>query len=124
MKKFIVLLALVSVVFAGREGLVGAGKAGSDESLASMADVYTVKKIKMSGASGNLVVSTTYPGLILKGYYNPRQDSSVVVKFRTAAGDTAVVSVPAESSTFKMPVMDIVFKTGTGDSVFGIFQKR
>ena len=78
----------------------------------------------MSSQAGDLVILTAYPGLILKGFYNNRRDSSVYVYVVTAEGDTANLSVPSETPLWKLPVIAKIFKTGTTDSVYGLFQKR
>jgi hypothetical protein len=95
----------------------------------SMADWYTIKPsggvpLLMSAQSGNIVVATKWgTTYVLKGFYNPRRDSSVYVTCRTTQLDTVKISIPEEGWTPKLPPIDIIFKTGTNDSIYCLFQR-
>lgn len=125
MKKVFLGILLATSVFAAGEGLITNGYQNLQQPTNSMADLYTMKQVIISGESGNIVVATKWPGLILKGFYNPRRDSSVYIKCRTQVGDTLPkFSISTESVSMKLPPIDLVFKTGTSDTIYFIFQKR
>jgi anionic cell wall polymer biosynthesis LytR-Cps2A-Psr (LCP) family protein len=123
---FLVLLLLVIwvvVLSAGEFGV--SGDKGVDQNVAARlaADWYDMKIIKMSGESGNDTIASKWPGYQLKGFYNNRRDSSVMVVCKTKQGSMAYISIPSETNLSKLPMIIIVYKTGTTDSVYGLFQK-
>ena len=124
MKKFAAVLVLFSamIAFAGREGEIQ-NNLPPEQSLASMADWYTVKAINISGLT-DITMLTTYPLYILKMFSNQSSTTNGKVKVITVQGDTVTVSVMAGQSTGKLPPIKFVFKTGTSDSLIWYFQKR
>ena len=121
---FLGLLLFSVYLNAGQEGKITNTSTTLNEAMNSAADWYTMAQVHISGESSDIVVATKWSGRILKGFYNPRRDSSIYIKCRTQQLDTCIISVPAESFTAKLPPMDIVFKTGTSDSAYYMFQKR
>jgi hypothetical protein len=126
MKK-VALLVLVVIGFCfAQEGVIGSGgKRPDPQQLASMADWYTWKALGDISALGSVVtVSTTWPGYLLKGFYNPRRDSSVYIHCITSVGDTVKISVPTESSSGKLPIISKILTATSTDSTIACFQKR
>lgn len=130
MRKVFLLLLVVFVasLFAGKEGQIGVGRATAEESLASMADLYTIGKLwNVSAESGTLVtVATKWPGMKLVGFVNRRADSLARIKVILAQGDT-LDGFPISGASFapiKMAPIIKIFITGTSDSLFPCFQKR
>jgi hypothetical protein len=134
MRVFSFALSVVAIVvvlaYPAGEGRITGTSTTLNEATNSMADWFTMKPgngvpLLMSAQSGNITVATTYGStMILKGFYNPRRDSSVYIKCRTQQSDTIIISVPTESWTPKLPPIDYIFKTGTKDSIYLLFQKR
>ena len=121
--RFVPLLLLVfASLFAAKEGLVGGYGANIDQSAQSMADWYKWVPLKMSRTAANVTISVAYPGLLLKGFYNNRRDSSVMVRCIDMHGDTLNLSVPEETPFWKIPVISKVLQTGTTDSFYLCFQ--
>ena len=118
------VLLIAGIVFAAGEGRQNIGGETQEQALRSMADLYTMKLVNISAESGDIVVATKWPNYIVKGFYNPTRGSSLYVKCRTQQLDTVTISIPAESWTPKLPPMDIIFKTGTNDSVMYLFQRN
>lgn len=119
-----VLLAAASSI-SGPGGVITNTSDNLNQAANSAADWYTMKKINISALAGDISVSATWPGHYLKGFYNPRRDSSLYVNFVTARGDTIMkYSIPAEYTTPKLPSIKTVFKSGTSDSLVFLFQKE
>jgi hypothetical protein len=122
MKKYFAIAVMFFAVlcFAGQEGKVGVNVAPADQSLASIADWYTTKTI--SGTSV-IVVSTSYPGYLLKGVYNNCSDSAVWLYGITNVGDTLRMKVNKLSYSGKLPIIMTILGTSS-DSLIYFFQKR
>jgi hypothetical protein len=129
MNKFVLAVAVVLVVavesvFSGGEGKINGSPVTLNAATNSIADLYTWKVICMSGESGNIVVQTKWPGFLLKGFLNP-QDSVIHIRCRTQQLDTGRIPVSIRSYIWKIPVIDVVFKTGTAvDTFYGLFQHQ
>jgi hypothetical protein len=128
MKAFLFLLLLVSVVSAGSEGHITYTNTTMNQALNSIADLYTMKLFIISHDSAdsitNVVVNTKWPGYILKGFYNATFNDSIHVKCRTQQLDTCIIRIPKGTMLWKLPVMDMIMRTGTSDSVYYLFQRQ
>jgi hypothetical protein len=109
----------VGVVRASGEGQITKTSTTQQQALNSIADWYTLKKIKTTDSG---VVATKWSGLMLKGFHNPRQDSSVTVKIKTNNGDTVTISVLPSEWTPRIPPVNKIISLGR-DSLIGCFQK-
>jgi hypothetical protein len=86
-----------------------------------MASHYTHKPVGDISAFGAVItVSTTWPGYLISGIYNPRRDSSAWVHCISQAGDTARYSIPTESplGTKPPPLSKIITATSTDSLIF------
>ena len=117
------VLCLIGFAVAQKEGIIGNTGVTNDEATRSTSDWYTTKCYKAS-ADGDLVVATTYPGYLVKGFYNNRRDSSVKIQGISAVGDTTTWSVYSESILGKLPVQSKFIAAGCSDSVYLLMQKR
>lgn len=119
------LVLLLSASSFAQEGVLTVGRVSVDQSSASSADWYTMKPVGDISTLGSVItVSTTWSGLVLKGFLNPRRDSSVYVHCITVNGDTAKVSVATESYSGKLPAIAKVITATSSDSTIFLFQKR
>jgi hypothetical protein len=117
------VLCLVAVSFAQKEGIIGNLGMTNDEATRSAADLYTTKMYKAS-ADGNLVVATTYPGLLCKGFYNNRRDSSVFITGISSVGDTTNWSIHPGETLWKLPIQAKFIAAACSDSIYLLMQKR
>ena len=128
MKAFFVfsLLFVFSVsVFSqvSQEGVLSS--ANTTRSINSAADWYTHKRVKDISALGAVItVSTQWPNLSLKGFYNPRTDSTGWITYITMAGDTATYSIATSSGTNKLPKAEKVITASSTDSLIFLFQYK
>ena len=124
-RAFMFLAVLAVAASAQTEGILTIGRVSQDQAAASSADWYTFKKFGDISALGSVVtVSTTWSGLVLKGFYNPRRDSSVYIHCITKYGDTAKISVATESYSGKLPIISKIITATSSDSTIGLFQKQ
>lgn len=126
MKKVALLVLVVMGFCFAQEGVIGStGKRPDPQQLASMADWYTWKALGDISTYGSvLTVSVWWPGYLLKGFYNPRRDSSVYIHCITSVGDTVMISVPTECGSGKTPIISKILTATSTDSTIACFQKR
>ena len=119
---FILLLVGFSLAQVTQFGYLGAKN--MDRFTAMMASAYTWKKVGDISALGAVItVSTTWPGYLICGIYNPRRDSSVFVHAISQAGDTVKLSIPAESPLgIKPPPISKIITASSSDSTIFIMQ--
>ena len=113
---FIVSAFSLSVAQTSQEGVLGSPN--TNRSINSMADWYTAKIL--TSYTTVITVSTTYSRLLLKGFYNPRTDSTIRVLTITQAGDTVPYTIPTSSFTGKVPRVTKII--GASDSTGLLFQ--
>jgi len=119
---FVLLLAGMLSAQVTQFGYIGARN--MDRFTAMMASAYTWKKVGDISALGAVItVSTTWPGYLICGIYNPRRDSSVYVHAISQAGDTVKLSIPAESPLgIKPPPSAKIITASSSDSTIFLMQ--
>ena len=115
----------------GGEGGLGEGCGQTmDSCLNSMSDWYTIRALDISGAAGDIVVSTTYPGLVLKQFGNAGAATvvaNIIVKINEGGtvGSAITLHCPADGGvTGKFPPIHTIVKSGTSNSLILYFQKK
>lgn len=125
MMSMTVCLALCGAVFADGEGIIASrGSVNQDQSIRSMADWYDAVQVNDISALGDtIVVGTTWPSYILKGFHNFRSDSTVTMRVRTERGSLIKITIPANGWSGKLPPILKVYGTSSDSTLF-LFQKR
>lgn len=120
---FMFLFLLVTVTFAQVSNEGRLNSPNTNMSINSAADWYTAKALGDISTLGSVVtVSVTWPSLALKGFYNPRTDSTGRVKVITQAGDTVTYTIAASSNTGKLPRVIKILTSASTDSLVAFFQ--
>ena len=128
MKSLIVLLLLAVAVLAqtstSRGVATGPSSPGVAFSNAMVAGWFDAKPLKISAESGDVVVATKYPHMVLFGFINQDPTNSATLKVKTSNGnDTAfVIPLSGGEKLWPLPEIKTIVKTGTSDSLIVLFQ--
>jgi len=122
MKKLFVIVLLFAGMCVAQVTQFGyLGSRNMERATQMMASAYTWKKVGDISAMGSvIIVSTTWPGYLICGIYNPRRDSSVYVHAISQAGDTVKLSIPTESplGVKPPPISKIITATSSDSTIF------
>lgn len=119
------MFCMCGLVYADGEGIIASrGTVNTDQSIRSMADWYDMVQVNDISALGDtIVVGTTWPSYILKGFHNFRSDSTVTMRVRTERGSIVKITIPANGWSGKLPPILKVYGTSSDSTLF-LFQKR